>query len=859
MKKLFLISVSLVFFSFLQAQNKPLDKSVFDTWRSIESFSISDNGSWSFTQYKNKKDGFILVVKMKDNSFTESIVGGEFVKFFNNQKSAVYKVKDTLFAVKLSTKEFNKLGICKKVETDNGSPYLSYFKGKTLFIRNIESGRCDSIQSAIKSSFVYPKMAVAIIKRDSTTSMIAINLKNDNKLCVDTIYSCVNRYITDFSSNSKGSRILFFSAKDSLAERGIETISVETNGKGFSLLKLDDKVLPEGMCFNYKKGISFSSNEKYLKFEITSVQPIKKEVKKKEMKPAFEYEIWRWSDTLLPIQKEKNQIARSSLKCVYYPESGKFVQVASGLGVFVIPDENSQFGYEFNDAPYQFKSLWKYPLPKDIHCVNIVTGEKKILLKEFEGSFAFSSSSPQIFTYEPKEEGWFVTDINTLKKTKLSSKLPYPVKVVDFDEPQLPGSYGQAGMTEDGKYFIVYDQFDIWALPISGNGEPICLTNGFGRRNNIRFKILSDTDKSTKSEKVNLKSTLILESVNLDNRYAGFYRLEKGKNPVKLIEEPCKYSFVKPLGKDKYIIKRESFKESPDFWLADNNFKPVERLTDLNDQHKGYSFGDSKVITWNDSSGTKQTGILYTPENYDPSKKYPTIVYFYETMSQETYLFYQPAPTTSEINPAMFVSRGYVVFMPDIHYEIGWPGKCCVNAVVSGTKHLIDSGIIDPKRVGVEGHSWGGYQVAFLITQTNLFTCACSEAAVANMTSAYSGIRSGAGKPRMFMYECSQSRIGGNLWEKQENYIKNSPIFYLDHVTTPLLSRHSDDDEAVPYSQGLELFLGLKRLGKEVWMFNYKGDGHNIRKREIAVDWTKRMDEYFDYYLLGKKRPDWMR
>ena len=173
-------------------------------------------------------------------------------------------------------------------------------------------------------------------------------------------------------------------------------------------------------------------------------------------------------------------------------------------------------------------------------------------------------------------------------------------------------------------------------------------------------------------------------------------------------------------------------------------------------------------------------------------------------------------------------------------------------------QNQIERGIADPEKIGLQGHSWGGYQVAFLITRTDIFTCACAETAVANMTSAYTGLRAGAGKPRMFMYESTQSRIGGNLWERHENYIQNSPIFFLDRVTTPLLSRHSDGDEAVPYSQGLELFLGLKRLGKEVWMFNYKGDGHNIKKREIALDWTKRMDQYFDYYLLGAPRPDWM-
>ncbi|MFA6758147.1 MAG: prolyl oligopeptidase family serine peptidase, partial [Bacteroidales bacterium] len=429
------------------------------------------------------------------------------------------------------------------------------------------------------------------------------------------------------------------------------------------------------------------------------------------------------------------------------------------------------------------------------------------------------------------------------------------------------GSYGQAGLSADEKYFIVYDKYDVWALPINGDSKgAYSITNGYGRKNNIRFKVTKISKGTSRgrgrgkrsSNAVDLTQEITLESVNLDNMHSGYYRVSKGKDPVKLVEGPYKFSTTKHFENGNYLVRRESFNEAPDYWLANKDFKFIRRITSLNDQLKEFKTGDSKVISWNDNSGEKQTGILYTPEDYDSTKSYPTIVYFYETMSQDAFLFYDPAPTTSTINPIMFVSRGYVIFMPDIRYEIGWPGKSCLNIVESGTRHLIDKGVIDPNKLGLQGHSWGGYQVAYLITQTDLFTAACSETAVANMTSAYTGIRTGPGKPRMFMYESTQSRIGGTLWEKKRNYIENSPLFYLDQVTTPLLSRHSDGDEAVPYSQGLELFIALKRLGKEVWMFNYKGDGHNIKKRAISLDWTKRMDEYFDYYLMGAPKPKWM-
>ncbi len=859
MKKLLFVAILLFSIIAVNAQKKSLDESVYDKWRTIEKFVISDDAAWSFTEYKNFTDKSVLDIKIKAIPFKISIKGGSGVQLFNNQMSALFFVKDTLHTIQKISGKIDTIGIFKNQDTFEDSPFFTVLKGKTLFIRRVGLTKIDSVGSVVTSKFLTPENIAVLKSEKGVSSIVVLDLKKKNGYSTDTIYT-TDKYITDFSGNKKGNTLVFFQSKDTLFN-STETVLLDIKSKRSNILQLNEKLLPANMEFNVKKGITFSSSEKYFKFDISprKSKETKAKTKEKVPKKAYEYELWRWNDTLLPIQKDNStKVFENSQRCSFYLESGKFVHLTQGYGVFLQPDDSSPYGFEFNDKPYMYNSSWEDPTPKDIYCVNASTGERKLLIKGFFGAFALSPSTPHIFTYNPIEEGWYVTDLNTLNKTLISSKMPYPVKEQNFDKPQPAGAYGQAGMTVDKNYFIVYDQFDVWALPVSGVGDPICVTNGYGRKNNIRFKVLKLTERGEKSIGVDLKTEVLLEAVNKNNMSSGYYKVTKGNDPVKLIENEYKYTFVKQLGKDKYIVKRESFKEAPDYWLTDKNFQLTERLTDLNDQLSDYKTGDSKVIRWKDKVGSQQTGVLYTPEGYDSTKKYPVIVYFYETMSQDAFLFYPPAPTTSTINPVMFVSRGYVVFMPDIKYEIGWPGKSCVNTVIDGTRHLINTGIADPDRIGVEGHSWGGYQVAFLITQTNLFRCACSEAAVANMTSAYTGIRAGAGKPRMFMYESSQSRIGGTLWDKQENYIKNSPVFYLDKVTTPLLSRHSDGDEAVPYSQGIELFLGLKRLGKEVWMFNYKGDGHNIKKREIAVDWSRRMDEYFDYYLMDKSKPKWM-
>ena len=211
------------------------------------------------------------------------------------------------------------------------------------------------------------------------------------------------------------------------------------------------------------------------------------------------------------------------------------------------------------------------------------------------------------------------------------------------------------------------------------------------------------------------------------------------------------------------------------------------------------------------------------------------------------------------INTVTYVSNGYVVFMPDVHFTIGAPGESCYNAVVSGTQMLIDKGIADKDHIGIQGHSWSGYQVAYLVTRTNMFKCANLGAAVSSMVSAYTGIRSGSGSPRMFMYEQTQSRMGKTLWDDPEAYIKNSPIFYADKIQTPLLIFHCDADEAVPYSEGLNLFLAMRRLHKPAWLLNYKGDKHFLYNKAAEVDWTIRLQQFFDHYLKDAPMPRWMK
>ncbi|MDE0649443.1 MAG: prolyl oligopeptidase family serine peptidase, partial [Gammaproteobacteria bacterium] len=241
-----------------------------------------------------------------------------------------------------------------------------------------------------------------------------------------------------------------------------------------------------------------------------------------------------------------------------------------------------------------------------------------------------------------------------------------------------------------------------------------------------------------------------------------------------------------------------------------------------------------------------------------PSEEYPMMVYFYERSSDGLYGYTAPAPGSSSINRSFYVSRGYLLFVPDIPYRDGYPGESALDAVVPGVLELVEEGFVDADRIGVQGHSWGGYQIAYMVTRTDLFAAAEAGAPVSNMISAYGGIRWQSGRSRAVQYERGQSRIGGSLWEYPLRFIENSPIFTADKINTPILMLHNDEDGAVPWYQGIELFVALRRLGKPVWMLNYNGEAHGLRQRHNQKDWAIRMQQFFDHYLKGAPAPVWM-
>ncbi|MCI0701081.1 MAG: prolyl oligopeptidase family serine peptidase, partial [Planctomycetia bacterium] len=574
----------------------------------------------------------------------------------------------------------------------------------------------------------------------------------------------------------------------------------------------------------------------------------------------IQLDLWHWKDEQIqPMQKLRAAAERNRTYGAVVLLDSKQFRHLSDENVSVQQPGTGDWAISSDDRKYRHMTGYAFPMPTDYALVNVRTGKTKSVLSGSTTGIALSPNGKYLLGFDGKD--WFTISVPDGKKVNLTSKLGVKFFDEEHDTPSTPRPYGASGWTADGKFILVNDRFDIWKIAPDGSfAENLTKT---GRSQGIHFTILrprSPDDRTPFERTVNLSKPLLLHAENLTTRDTGFFRLEPGASPKLLIMGARNYSFpTKAKDADVYMLTVQTFSQYPDYYVTNGDFHELKRVTDINPKVKEYNWGTAELIKYTSTDGVPLQGILIKPENFDPTKKYPMVVYIYERLSENLHAFRIPNVTRGQIiNPTFYASNGYLVLMPDIAYKIGYPGPSALKCVLPAIQAVVDKGCVNENAIGINGQSWGGYQIAYMITQTNRFKAAVAGAPVSNMVSAYDGIRWGSGMPRQFQYEKTQSRIGGTLWETPLRYIENSPIFMADRVQTPLLMIHNDQDDAVPWYQGIEYFLALRRLGKEVYLLNYNGELHNLTKRSTARDFAMRMFQFFEHHLKDKPAPQWM-
>lgn len=860
------VALALLFLSSLNGQKRPMTYADTDQWKSISGQKLSSNGKYvGYGLFPQDDNGEVVLRNLTTNGEIREPAGlrppppppdperegpaiqrtttiaftpeAQYAAFTTFPKKGEEKGKPGLVLVDLQTRAITRIDNVKGYQLPGEATsivvYLKDDKDKTLVVRRWSDG----VEKAITGVTDYS------VAKDGSTVVYATG---DGVMAANTA-NWDGAALKLVDGKGKYSKFVWDEKQGQLAFLSASSVYLWDRKPVAAKAVVSENVSDRG-------AVTFSKDGARLFYPTAAPKP----VVIKEDGPKVNYDLWHWKDDAIqPMQKMRAAMDRNrTYRSVFHIADGKTVALATPELADVTPNESGQLAFGTDDRPYRAMADYEDVRFLDVYLVNTVTGEKKLLAKQRQSSYSWSPDGRYGLRFDSKD--WLCLNVATGAEANLTSGLGVPFVNEDYDSPGHPGPGAPAVWTKDGKAVLLADRFDVWQVSPDGRLAKN-LTDGVGRRRSIQFRVVR-TDTEERQDGLDASKPVLLRAESLTTRETGFFvdMVDGSAEPRQLIWSNKSFSNpVKARGADVLMLTGGTFREYPDLLITSGEMKSFAKVSDANPQMAGFYWGTSELMPFRSTDGTALQAAVYKPEGFDPSKKYPVMVYLYERLSQNVNSFAEPRPTNS-INIPIYVSNGYIVITPDIAYRQGYPGDSAMACVIPAVQKLIEQGYVDEKRVGIQGHSWGGYQIAYMLTRTNLFRAASAGAVVVNMFSAYNGIRWGPGRPRQFQYERTQSRIGGTPWQYPLRFIENSPVFRAEQVQTPVLTMHNDADDAVPWYQGIEFYLSLRRLGKEIYLFNYNGEPHNLRIRANQRHYSARMFEYFEFFLKDAPKPAWM-
>lgn len=855
----------------------PIGASAFDEWPSVGGFSgprVSDDGNYAICMIRRNRSRKLVIQAIKGN-WRREIDAISDAAFTQDSRTVVFvKPKDILCLLTLGTSTVTEIaGVTAfKLVKQNAGQLLAYQlsgPSRELVVRDLATPRQQSFSAVTEYFF----------SGDGNTLLLQMESENDNTVAHSLNWvNLPDGKVTTIWHGNNASNFVFDSSSTQLAF----TVEAKGNnqvenslwyykvGTGKAILLANNQ--PSGIDADLKleRASGFSADGGWVFFTL------KEKVYPAPKTDTVKLNVWSYTDPKLQSQQlselsPQNREGPRSYIAVIHVTDRRIIRLqrenervfsfeekeGKGVDALFITNRNKGAVEEWywnrdSQPSYYFVLTRNWERKRVTMPLFAPPGpERKYLL------LGGDDANGNIFSYE----------IATGVTRNLTKDLPIPL--TDSWERGNPyrrshprGLQG-GGWTDTGEA-VIYEKYDIWLVDPAGTKAPVNITNGYGRRHHIVFRLAT----RNYHEFIVSKGGLILSAFNESTKDGGFYSLtpEKKGDPVLLTMGPYSYKLSinsklqQSTSRDAeiYVVERESAAESPNYyWTTD--FKSFSALSHVQPE-TDYNWLTTELVTWKTFDGRSSQGVLYKPENFDPKNKYPLILHYYEKHSDKLNVYQRPEPISDDLEIPWFVSRGYLVFTPDIDYTIGFPGRSAYNSVVSAAKYLTKFPWVDSTKMGVQGHSWGGFETNYIVTHTDLFAAAMSSSGKSNMVSAYGSLFLNDGSSLQWMAESEvgQSRIGSTPWQRPDLYIENSPIFRADKVTTPLLMMNNNEDPIVHFTQGVEFFTALRRLGKKVWMLQYDGEGHVLSNNKAKRDLTIRITQFFDHYLKGAPAPKWM-
>ncbi len=578
--------------------------------------------------------------------------------------------------------------------------------------------------------------------------------------------------------------------------------------------------------------------------------------------------LWHWKDPRLQSAQQVQETADRSFSflAAWHLATPKVVQLTDDNMRTVAVGFGDRWALGTDQTPYERQASVDGRQLRDLYAVDVTTGARTIVAKALQnpGGGGFGGGASTVLSPDGQRAVWYDDGHWNLYDfaTRVSRRLTDGIAATFWDDEDdhnvvKPPAAPPFGWSRDSRFVILRDNWDLWKVPVAG-GMAVNLTQN-GKTSGTRYQ--ARVGAAARERGIDLARPMFVETYGERTKKEGLVSVDALRGGTRTLAwEDAKVDYRKARDADVWAFTRQTFVNFPDYYVADAGLTNPRRITDANPQQSevAWSAGARLIEYTCDNTGDKLQGALFLPAGYEPGKKYPTLTYIYEKLSQGFHAYAQPN-ATRYANPSVYTSRGYAYFMPDITYKLDEPGRSAVWCVVPAVKAAIASGIVDSTNVALQGHSWGGYQTSFIATQTNIFKTAIAGAPLTDMVSMFSSVYWNSGNTNQGIFISSQGRFRSSYAKDPDAYLRNSPNRFADKLSIPFMILHNDRDGAVDFNQGITYYNTLRELGKDVVLLEYVGENHGLARPINQKDYAVRMQEWFDHFLQGKPAPEWLQ
>ncbi len=847
-------------------------------WRSIVSTSIADDGDWMTYGYRHHRADDTLYVRNLNNEQEFLVPRASQPEFSADSRWLAYMVALTFKEAEKLRNENEpvprragllNLATGDTVTWDNvtsfafskGSNYLAVkraaadtkaeHKGTDLILRNLNGGYDELIGNVGEFSFNKPGTALA--------HTVDAAGKSGNGVYLYFLATNVRRVLDNdtltyaqltWEEEGSALAVLKGAKPDSLTERESRLLAftdVLGEAQRFELDPAATSDFPAEMVISERGTLSWSED---LSLVLFGVKLQEEKFEEDDDNPVADVDIFHWRDDRLQTVQtvQANRDRGFTFTSVFVLAKGDFVQLADSTMRTIDVTRNGLWGIGRDDRAYI--SDWKESRA-DYYRVNTATGERTLVVEGQMRTLGLSPDSKHWLYWKDGHVWDYAIESGATLNLTQSAPLSFVNEQWDYAGTKPP--YGIAGWTEGGDAVVLNHRYDLWLQPLDGSPATV-LTAGKGDDNRIRLRYVR---LDSEERFIDLSQEVMLSAYGDLTKRFGYFALRNGRVQERIWDDMRVVNLRKAKEADRVMFTIETFVDFPNYYVSDIGMARREQITDANPWQSEYHWGSNILIEYENKDGVPLQGVLSVPDGYEPGQTMPLLVDFYEKRSQDLYrysrLVFRDTPMF-----AKYVSNGYLVLLPDVHFNIGTTHEDMLDCVEAATRKVVEMGYADPARIGLHGHSFSGGGASFIATRSTMFAAIVAGAAPINLAGEFNILFHGSGQNNHRYDVYGQGRYGTNPFHDFELYRAQSPITWVETMDTPLLYLHGKEDGAVEYNQGMEFYNALRFFGKPVIFASYPDQDHHLSKLENQKDFMTRMEQFYDHYLKGEPAPAWM-